>query len=37
LVAIYFMTWYRIDRKTHAEILEKLKARRGEPGSTHAF
>ena len=37
LVAIYFMTWYRIDRKTHAEILEKLEARRGEPGSTHAF
>ena len=37
LVAIYFMTWYRIDRKTHAEILEKLEARRGEPASTHAF
>ena len=37
LVAIYFMTWYRIDRKTHAEILEKLEARRAEPASTHAF
>ena len=37
LVAIYFMTWYRIDRQTHAEILEKLEARRAEPASTHAF
>ena len=37
LVAIYFMTWYRIDRKTHAEILERLDARRSEAASTNAL
>ena len=37
LVGIYFMTWYRIDRKTHAEILDRLEARRSEAASTHAF
>ena len=37
LVGIYFMTWYRIDRKTHAEILDRLEARRSKAASTHAF
>ena len=37
LVGIYFMTWYRIDRKTHAEILDRLEARRSEAASTNAF
>ena len=37
LVGVYFMTWYRIDRKTHAEILERLEARRGEAATTDAF
>ena len=37
LVGIYFMTWYRIDRNTHAEILDRLEARRSEAASTNAF
>ena len=37
LVGVYFMTWYRIDRKTHAEILERLETRRGEAAITDAF
>ena len=37
LVGVYFMTWYRIDRKTHAEILERLETRRGEAATTDAF
>lgn len=28
LVGVYFMTWYRIDRKRHAEILSALTIRR---------
>jgi len=28
LLGIYFMTWYRIDKKRHSEILEELEKRR---------
>ncbi|MGI9238227.1 MAG: hypothetical protein ACR2QZ_12570, partial [Woeseiaceae bacterium] len=34
LVGIYFMTWYRISRKRHAEILKELEARREAASST---